>query len=77
MSRQAPVQAVQAQHGDQQRTHAQVRSREPLQVSLRNCQCLAMLISAILLCAIDRAKCVFAQSGRQYRLSARSFFLIS
>ena len=40
MSRQAPVQAVQAQHGDQQRTHAQVRSREPLQVSLRNCQCL-------------------------------------
>ena len=33
MQGQVAVKALQAQHGDQQRAHAQVRSREPLQVS--------------------------------------------
>ena len=32
MPRQTAVEAIQAQHGDQQGTHAQIRGREPLQV---------------------------------------------
>ena len=33
MPREAAVQALQAQHGDQQGAHAPLRGREPLQVS--------------------------------------------
>ena len=33
MPREAAVQALQAQHGDQQGAHAPLRRREPLQVS--------------------------------------------
>ncbi len=36
MQGQAPIQEIQAQHGDQQGAHAQVGSREPIQVSSNN-----------------------------------------